>query len=104
MVGIFGGAIVGHIHLDVSPTFYWNSVRDALSSPNQLLPKDIYTGLCKAVVFGCMVSTVSCAAGIRAEGGALGVGRAVQNAVRNSIILIIVLGYVLTWFFYFLVE
>ena len=35
-------------------------------------------------------------------GGALGVGLAVQAAVRNSVILIIVLGFVITWFFYFL--
>lgn len=101
-IGIFGGSIVGQIHLNVSTTFYWSSVRDALTSPGQLLPKDVYTGLCKAVIFGCMVATVSCAAGIRAHGGALGVGRAVQNAVKNSILLIIIFGYILTWFFYFL--
>jgi ABC-type transporter Mla maintaining outer membrane lipid asymmetry permease subunit MlaE len=45
---------------------------------------------------------VSCAAGLRAAGGALGVGLAVQAAVRNSVILIIVLGFIVTWFFYFL--
>ena len=59
-IGIFGGSIVGQIHLDVSATYYWNSVRDALTSPGQLLPKDVYTGLCKAVIFGCMIATVSC--------------------------------------------
>jgi len=47
---------------------------------------------------------VSCSAGLRATGGALGVGLAVQTAVRNSILLIIVMGYVLTWLFYFLVT
>jgi len=102
LVGIFGGAIVGQIHLEVSPTYYWNSVRESLSNSDWLLPKDVYTGLAKAVVFGCMVATVSCASGLRAQGGALGVGLAVQNAVKNSVILIIVLGYVLTWLFYFL--
>ncbi|MCI0690315.1 MAG: ABC transporter permease, partial [Sporichthyaceae bacterium] len=98
-IGIFGGSIVGQIHLDVSATYYWTSVREALTSPDRLLPKDVYTGLCKALIFGCTVATVSCSAGIRATGGALGVGLAVQNAVKNSIILIIVLGYILTWFF-----
>ena len=47
-------------------------------------------------------AVVACASGIRAEGGALGVGLAVQNAVKNSVILIIMFGYILTWFFYFL--
>jgi len=30
-IGIFGGSIVGQIHLDVSATYYWNSVEDAFS-------------------------------------------------------------------------
>ena len=45
--------------------------------------------------------TPGLAAGLRASGGALGVGRAVQQAVKNSILLIIVVGYIITWFFYF---
>ena len=102
LVGIFGGSIVSMVHLDVTPTYYWESVKEALSSPDQPLPKDIYTGLLKAVVFGCTIATVSCSAGIRAAGGALGVGLAVQNAVKNSIIQLIVMGYILTWAFYFL--
>ncbi len=104
LVGIYGGSIVAVTHLDISPTFYWNSVQTALSDPDRLLPKDVYTGLAKAVVFGCAISTVSCAAGLRAEGGALGVGNAVQQAVKISVLLIIILGYILTWFFYFLVK
>jgi phospholipid/cholesterol/gamma-HCH transport system permease protein len=104
MIGIFGGSVVGSIHLGVSPLYYWTSVADSLTTPDQALPKDVYTGLFKAVVFGCVIATVSCASGLRAEGGALGVGLAVQRAVRNSILLIIVFGYVLTWFFYFLVA
>lgn len=102
LVGIFGGCIVGDTHLGVSPLYYWKDVQEALTSSEHLLPKDVYTGLCKAVVFGATVSIIGCAAGLRAHGGALGVGLAVQSAVKNSIILIIVFGYVLTWFFYFL--
>ena len=102
MVGIYGGSIVAAQNLQVSPTFYWNSVQESLRTPEHLLPKDVYVGLFKAFVFGTVIATVSCASGLRAEGGALGVGLAVQRAVRNSVILIIVLGFVLTWFFYFL--
>ena len=58
----------------------------------------------KALVFGCTISVVACSAGLRAAGGALGVGTAVRDAVRDSILLIIILGYVITWFFYFLLE
>lgn len=102
VIGIAGGSIVAMQNLGVSQSLFWNSAREALTSSGMLLPKEIYVGLFKALVFGISVSIVSCAAGLRASGGALGVGLAVQAAVRNSVILIIVLGFVITWFFYFL--
>ena len=104
MVGIFGGSLVGQNKLGVPATYYWITVRDALLDSENIFPKDIYTGLVKAVVFGCMIAVVSCSTGLRTSGGALGVGRAVQQAVKTSILLIIVLGYILTWFFYFLLK
>ena len=104
LVGIFGGSIVAANKLGVSTTYYWFTVREALSDADSFFPKDVYTGLIKAIVFGCMIAIVSCSTGLRASGGALGVGRAVQQAVKTSVLLIIVLGYVLTWFFYFLIQ
>ncbi len=101
LVGIYGGSIVGRVHLGISPLYYWNTVVEALTSSEHLLPKDVYTGLAKAFVFGLTIATVSCSAGLRADGGALGVGQAVTSAVKNSVILIIVFGFVLTWAFYF---
>jgi phospholipid/cholesterol/gamma-HCH transport system permease protein len=102
LIGIYGGSVIAEHNLGVSPDLYWISAREALTSSGMLLPKEVYVGLLKSLVFGIAVSTVSCAAGLRAEGGALGVGLAVQAAVRNSVILIIVLGFIVTWFFYFL--
>jgi len=104
LIGIYGGSIVGANKLGVSTTYYWITVHEALSDADNLFPKDVYTGLVKAVVFGCMIAIVSCSTGLRASGGALGVGRAVQQAVKTSVLLIIVIGYVLTWFFYFLIQ
>lgn len=102
LVGIFGGSVIAEHNLGVSADLYWISAREALTSSGTLLPKEIYVGLLKAFVFGIAIATVSCASGLRANGGALGVGLAVQTAVRNSVILIIVLGFIVTWFFYFL--
>ncbi len=102
IVGIVGGSLVASNHLGVSMRFYWTSVQESLASGEHLLPKDVYVGLFKGIVFGCTIAIVSCSQGLRADGGALGVGKAVQMAVMISIILIIVLGYVITWFFYFL--
>lgn len=101
LIGILGGSIVAQQNLDVSQHLFWQSAREALTS-TQLLPKEVYVGLFKALVFGITIATVSCASGLRASGGALGVGLAVTTAVRNSVILIIVFGFIITWFFYFL--
>ena len=54
----------------------------------------------KAFVFGILIGVVGCAQGLRAWGGALGVGRAVRRAVVTSIVLVLILGYYMTWFFY----
>ena len=102
LIGILGGSFVAQAHLSVSWSFYWNSVQESLTTPENFLPKDVFVGLFKAMVFGCLIAVVSCAAGLRADGGALGVGRAVQRAVMTSVILVIVFGYIITWYFYFL--
>jgi phospholipid/cholesterol/gamma-HCH transport system permease protein len=102
LVGVFGGSIIAQQNLGVSQARFWSSAQEALTSSGMLLPKEVYVGLLKALVFGIAISVGSCAAGLRASGGALGVGLAVQQAVRNSVILIIVLGFIVTWFFYFL--
>jgi phospholipid/cholesterol/gamma-HCH transport system permease protein len=102
VIGIFGGSVIAEHNLGVTPHLYWLSAREALMSSGMLLPKEVYVGLLKSLVFGTTIATVSCAAGLRASGGALGVGLAVQAAVRNSVILIIVFGFIVTWFFYFL--
>ncbi|GAB4144651.1 MAG: ABC transporter permease [Planctomycetota bacterium] len=102
LVGILGGSIVAQQNLGISQHLFWSSAREALTSSTSILPKEVYVGLFKALVFGTTIATVSCAAGLRASGGALGVGLAVTTAVRNSVILIIVFGFIITWFFYFL--
>jgi phospholipid/cholesterol/gamma-HCH transport system permease protein len=65
-----------------------------------VFPKDIYTGLFKSLVFGITLSTIGCAQGLRAKGGALGVGRATRNTVVISFVMIIILSYFITWIFY----
>ena len=102
VIGIYGGSVIAEHNLGVSQQLYWVSAKESLTSSGMLLPKEVYVGLLKALIFGIAIATVSCAAGLRATGGALGVGLAVQAAVRNSVILIIVLGFIVTWFFYFL--
>jgi phospholipid/cholesterol/gamma-HCH transport system permease protein len=86
----------------VSWSLYLDSAQQALKTPANLIaiPKDLYAGLFKAFCFGIIVAVISCACGLQTRGGALGVGSATRQAVRDSIIAIIISNYFLTWFMY----
>lgn len=101
-VGIVGGGLVARSQLGVGLELYFDSAIDALQTPGVLIPipKDVYIGLLKSFVFGNVIAIVSCSAGMRTSGGALGVGNATRAAVRDSIILVIILNYFMTWAFY----
>src|SRR5262245_36854583 len=101
-VGIVGGGFVARSQLGVGMQLYYDTALESLQEPSSFLalPKDVYAGLFKAFVFGIVISVISCAAGILAQGGALGVGNATRSSVRDSIILVIIMNYFLTWFFY----
>ncbi|QDU68867.1 MlaE family ABC transporter permease [Engelhardtia mirabilis] len=101
-IGIAGGGLVASTSLNVELQLYFITALDALKSPGDLiaLPKDVYSGLLKAFVFGIIIAVISCHAGITTRGGALGVGRATRQAVRDSIITIIISNYFLTWLMY----
>jgi phospholipid/cholesterol/gamma-HCH transport system permease protein len=95
-VGTLGGAVASYFQYDVSFTLFKN---DALA---HLAEKDIYTGVLKAFIFGVVISIVACGQGLRAYGGAIGVGRATRMTVVVSYLLIIILGYYVTFIFYYL--
>jgi len=94
LLGILGGALISHFQYGLNLTLFKT---DALEDLNT---KDIYTGLLKAFIFGTVIAVVSCSQGLRAQGGAIGVGYAVRRSVVVSYLLIIILGYYVTYFFY----
>lgn len=93
-VAILGGGIVSMTKLQLSWGKYYQYVLEGLTV------KAIYTGLTKAVVFGLIIAIVSCAEGLRTEGGAVGVGRATRTSVIRCYVLILVFGYFGTVIFY----
>jgi len=101
-IGIVGGGIVAAARLGVSPVYYYHSTIDTLRGNDLfgILPKDLYVGLLKALIFGATIAVVGCASGVRARNGAEGVGRATRFAVRASILLIVVFDYVITGIFF----
>ena len=58
---------------------------------------DVYIGLIKSVVFGITISTVGATQGLLTRGGATGVGEAARRAVVITFLLVIILGYYLSW-------
>lgn len=102
-VGIFGGAIVGVTNLDVSFVDYYDNAKFMLAKemwPGNI-PKDFLTGLIKALVFGYVISVIGCCQGLTTTNGAMGVGRSTRLSVVYSYLLVIILGYLLTYLFYF---
>ena len=61
---------------------------------------EVVAGLLKACVTGFVIAGIGCTEGLRAHGGALGVGRSVRRAVIASIVLILIISYDLTWLTY----
>jgi phospholipid/cholesterol/gamma-HCH transport system permease protein len=101
-IGIIGGGFIADSQLNVGLSLYYDSAFDALSGAGFWLdlPKDVYSGLIKSFVFGVVLAVISCASGLQATAGAMGVGNATRKAVRDSIIAIIVFNYFLSWLFF----
>jgi phospholipid/cholesterol/gamma-HCH transport system permease protein len=96
IVGIIGGGIIAETQLNLDYSGYLANAMNALSDPGFLgLPKSLYAGLLKSIIFGFTIAVVGCTCGLQATRGASGVGNSTRSAVRNSIILIIVINFFL---------
>jgi len=95
LIGGIGGYIVGVYKLHIPHHMYIKMTFDPMTH------KDVMTGLLKAVSFAVVICTISCFEGMRAEGGAEGVGRATTLSVVVSFILVIAVDCLFTALFYF---
>jgi len=94
ILGVSGGAIISYFQLGMSTEAYYHRVFQSIWI------KDMYVGLLKSLVFGLLISSISCANGLKAEGGALGVGQATRVSVVSSYLLVLIMGYFITALFY----
>ncbi len=94
ILGVFGGAIVSYFQLGLSFEMYFRRVEESIWF------KDMYVGLFKSLVFAIIISSISCANGLKAKNGALGVGHATRVSVVSSYLMILIVGYFLTSIFY----
>lgn len=94
VVAFCGGALVGSTQLNLPFLQYMSEVVRVAEI------KDLYVGLFKAILFGIMVSSVSCIIGFSTRQGAVGVGASTRRSVVVSFLAILIGGYFVTRFFY----
>jgi phospholipid/cholesterol/gamma-HCH transport system permease protein len=87
-IAIMGGLVVSVIGVDVSVEMFLNGFKSSFKL------SDFGNGLVKAAVFGLTIGVVGCYQGLRAEGGAQGVGRATTTSVVISTVMILILNFV----------
>lgn len=86
-VGVLGGWLLSVMSLNISSVVFWRGVR------LNYFPITLYGGLIKSMTFGLTLTVMGCYYGLRAEGGAEGVGEATTKAVISSTILVLFLDY-----------
>ena len=93
--GILAAGWASVVSAKISWLNYFNSVWYGL------FVKDILVAIFKASCFGFAIALISCSCGIRAKGGAQGVGLATTQAVVWSFIAIVIIDYIFALGFYF---
>lgn len=93
-IGSLGGAVVANGKFGVSFDLYFRNAWQILKV------KDVFGGLFKSFVFGLIIAGIACSQGLRAEHGAVGVGRATLRTVVFSFVYVLVFEYILTWAIY----
>jgi phospholipid/cholesterol/gamma-HCH transport system permease protein len=91
-VGMAGSWFVAIQGLGIDPGVFLSNIE------KYMVPRDFWMGEIKAVVFGFLISAVSCNQGFFASGGARGVGIATTRAVVQSSVVILIANYLITSF------
>jgi len=94
ILAISGGFVVAGVALDVSSKVFVDGMKTLFYAG------DVLGGLIKACAFGGIIALMGCTAGLRAQGGAVGVGQAATRAVVTSCVLILIGDYILTTLIY----
>ena len=93
MMGLFGGAIMCWIVLDITPGLY-------LQRLNEWVPlAHFWVGIIKAPFFALMTGLIGCFQGLRVEGSAESVGRLTTKSVVEAIFMVIVVDAIFSIYF-----
>lgn len=97
-VGILGGAFVALAQVGLTLFTFYNSAAGSVTVI------DLCWTMGKASIFGITIATVACGFGMRASGGALGVGQASRNTVVTALLLIIFINYILSSMYFVIIP
>jgi len=83
IVGIFGGMVIAHVHLDLSYAEFLYRLQ------NVLAVKHVWIGVCKGPFFAWLIAVVGCFRGFQVSINTESIGRYTTISVVNSIFLVI---------------
>lgn len=92
-VTMFFAVLIAVIHFHFNTMEYINNLRQFVDIT------DLFLAFTKALVFGAVFPVISAAYGLRARGGAQGVGNATTESVVTSTVVIICLDFCITFLF-----
>jgi phospholipid/cholesterol/gamma-HCH transport system permease protein len=88
IVSLVGGAIISSLLLEVNINYYLINLRKLTAV------WALFNGMIKSILFGLVIAVICCYKGMSAEGGAEGVGRAVNSTLVVASIAVFLLDYV----------
>ncbi len=94
IIGVMGGYLICINLLNFNPTVYLQNTYNFVEF------LDVFSGLVKAAVFGFLITFMGCYHGFNAKGGAQGVGQSTTYSVVSSSVLILLMNYIITSFFF----
>lgn len=90
LIGFWGGAVIATTYGNMSGEIYWSSLYGTLTFVR------FSRGLLKAGVFGMLIAVIASHCGLKASGGAAGVGRATTATMVISALSVLVADYLIT--------
>ena len=93
-IGMAASVLLAESVYNVSANIILDSAKKALQ------PWDFISTIIKSMVFGGIISVVSCAWGVTTLGGAKGVGESTTSAVVISLVWIFIADFLLSWCFF----
>lgn len=92
VLGQLGSLVVSQTLFTVDQGIYMERLIKVVSS------KDIWSGLFKSLIFGYIIAIISCWYGMLAKGGAKGVGQATTDSVVTTLLTILFVDLIVTYF------